>query len=223
MKKQTVGFILAVFVAIQAHAANGPAGAPKITFSGNTVQVSGVTPGGIVVIYGVAMLRVDYSNALIRFSKALTDDDHDGVVTYDIGRTIPPSGVWIAVDVTNGQFAVAAPWRTLPAAHALAQPFRRNAAGLVDTFSHDYATAEMLYIHPGGGVWVVSAVDNGRNDRDPRPGVTGISIGDAVSLMPQGGAKLSEFVPGGVLIAFDVSRFEVLTLRITGEDLRGAR
>src|SRR5258708_36502835 len=75
MKKQTVGFILAVFVAIQAQAANGPPGAPKITFSGNTVQASGVTPGGIVVIYGVAILRGDNSNTLIRCSKALRNDD----------------------------------------------------------------------------------------------------------------------------------------------------
>ncbi len=202
MKKSAVGFILALLVAIQAHAANGNGGAPVITFSASTVQVSGVTPGGTVVIYGVTMGRNDYTNGLYRFQTALTDDDHDGVVTYDPGQPIPFIGVWIAVDATSGQFAIGAPRRSiLPAARLLTQPFRKNGAGAVDTFSHGYPSLEMLYIHPGGGVWVVHAFDGARTDRDARPGVTGVSLTDAVSLMPKGGTKPQAFAPGGVLIA----------------------
>ncbi len=224
MKKSAVAFILALLVASWAKAANGPVGAPKITFSGNTIQVSGVTPGGIVVIYGVAMGRVNYTNGLNRFKAALTDDDHDGAVTYDVGQPIPPIGVWIAVDATNGQFVIAAPQRSvLPAARSLTQPFRKNGAGLVDTFSHGYASVEMLYIHPGGGVWAGHAFEGSRTDRDPRPGITGVSLSDTVSLMPPGDTKPAAFAPGGVLIAFDISDFEVLTMRITGADLGGAQ
>jgi hypothetical protein len=222
MKTSAAGFILAILMALPAQAAHG--GAPVITFGATTVQVSGVTPGGTVVIYGVTFGRRDFTNGLNRVQAALTDDSHKGVVTYDLKDPIPPLGVWVAVDATNGQFAVAAPERNpLPVARALPQPFRKNGAGLVDTFSHGYFSLEMLYIHPGGGVWVAHAVDGSRADRDARPGVTGVSLGDAVSLMPQGGTKPEAFAPGGVLIAFDMTRFEVLTVRITGADLGGAQ
>ena len=222
MKTSAAVVILAFLVAFQAHAASG--GAPVITFSATTVQVSGVTPGGTVVIYGVAYGRSNFTNSVTHFRAALTDDDHDGVVTYDAKRRIPPAGVWIAVDTRNGQFVIGAPGHdAVRGARRSATPFHKNAAGVVDTFMHDYPSVEMLYIHPGGGVWVVNTVDGGPLDRDPRSGATGVSLADAQSLMPPGDTRPAAFAPGGVLVAFDVSRFEVLTLHLTGADLAGAQ
>ena len=71
-------------------------------------------------------------------------------------------------------------------------------------------------------MWVVHAHDQASTDRDPRPGITGVALTDAVALT-KGDTKPSAFAPGGVLIAFDVSRLEVLTVRITGALLGGAQ
>src|SRR5260221_10957258 len=101
MKTSAAGFILAMLVALQAHAANGNGGAPVITFTPTTVQVSGVTPGGTVVIYGVAMSRTNYTNSLLHFQAALIYHDHDGVVTYEPKQQIPYIRVSIDVYTNN--------------------------------------------------------------------------------------------------------------------------
>lgn len=221
MKRLTIlAFTLAL--ALAAHAASDSAGAPAIAFTGTTVRVSGITPGGTVVIYGVTLVRVDFADHVERFRNAVSDDDHDGIVTWDIGKTVPQDGMWVAVDATNGQFVVGTPRFGIPVAAPPSQLLRKT-AGLVDTFAFDYSSVEAVYIHPGHGVWAVHAYDRGVHDHDSRQGVTAISLADAVSLLPAGETKATEFAPGGVLVAFDLPYFRVFTRRLTGADIGGAR
>jgi hypothetical protein len=206
-----------------AQAASGGAGAPTISFISNGIRITGITPGGTVLIYAVAMVRVDFNDHLERYQRTLQDDDHDGIVIYDHGKAIPPDGVWIAVDITNGQFAVASPLTGLKTAVAPAKPLHRNAGNHVDTFSFAYPGAEMIYIHPGHGAWAVHGYDGGASDHDTRKGVMGLSVSDAQPILQSGETKATEFVPGGILIVFDLPFFRVTTMRLTGSDIGGAQ
>src|SRR5260221_12034148 len=197
MYKFIAGLFLSISLVLSASADSGGAGAHVITFNKTSIRVSGITPGGTVVIYGVAMVRIDYGDNVMRYSKVLQDDDHDGVVTYDHGALIPTDGVWVAVDATNGQFAVAAPKWGLNVAAPQVLPLRKNGAGAVDSFAFGYRTADMIYIHPGHGVWAVHGYDS-----SPHPGTTTVSLRDATSLLPSGESRATEFVPGGVIVAF---------------------
>ena len=215
--------IVSVFLAVSASAASNSAGAPTIAFSGNTVRVSGVTPGATVVVYAVTFVRIDYGDHVLRFQKALTDDDRDGAVVYDVGRDIPQDGVWVAVDATNGQYAIGTPRFGAGVANPQPLPLHKSAGGLVDLFSFGYPSVEALYIHPGHGVWAVHAYSRGKGDHTAQESVTTVSLADAVSLLPAGESKAKEFAPGGVIIAFDLPHFRVFTTRLTGADIGGAR
>lgn len=218
MFKTIAALFLTLSLAGGAHAASGESGAPAITFTKTTVRVSGITPGGTVVIYGVTMESIDYGTTVMRYSQVLQDDDHDGIVTYDHRGQIPSDGVWVAVDAQNGQFALSTPKWGLRIADAQVHPLRKNATGIVDSFAFGYRNVEMLYIHPGHGVWAVSGFD-----KSVRPGMATVSLRDAVSLLPSGEARASEFAPGTTIIAFDLPFFRVTTLHLTGADLGGAQ
>ncbi len=219
MYKFIAGLFLSISLALSASATSGGAGAPAITFTPKGIRVTGITPGGAVLIYAVAMVRADTGDHIERYQQVLHDDDHDGIVTYDHGMPIPTDGVWLAVDVTNGQYAVSSPLYGLKPARPQPQPLHRAASGRVETFALSYPGAEMIYIQPGHGVWAIHGYDRSASDRDSRPGVTGVSLSDAVSLLPSGETRATEFAPGGVIIAFDLPFFQVITMRLTGADI----
>ena len=221
MKKSAFAIILAFLFVARAQAfvrlhATDQTGPPVVTFSGSTVQVSGVTPGGTVVFYGVAMLQINYSSAIGRFKTALTDDDQDGSVTYDIGQTIPPTSLWVVVDVTSGRYAIAGPARTVFAeADLQTTPYTRNAVtGAVDTFVAAYPTVEMVYILPGTGVWSLHSVAGGPVDHGSDSASTTVSIADAAPLVPQSTGQLTQFDAAGILITFDDSNFDVVITQL---------
>jgi hypothetical protein len=214
--------VIAAAIAMDA-LAGGAGHDPQLLFSGNTVQVSGVTPGGGVVLYAATQRRIDYGNTLVRYTRYTKDDDHDGSVTFDLGERPSPIGVWVAIDANTGNFALGAPNHAVAVAHEQPQPFAKNDKGDVDTFTFTYPSLELVYIHPGRGVWSVHATDGGHFDHDKREAVTSVILTDAVSLIPDGEPHASAFSPGGTLVAFDVEQFQAFTLHVTGADLAGAK
>jgi hypothetical protein len=134
--------------------------------------------------------------------------------------------VWIAVDVASGDYAVGAPGRKVVAARVPQQPFVKGHGGAVDTFTFRYPTLDMVYVHPGHGVWLLHGVggtpssNDGQNDGHYE---TGVNVGDAISLLPEGEAKPKEFVAGGTLVAVDVLSYEAFALRLTGAQIGGAQ
>src|SRR3954447_5554613 len=198
--------------------------AMTLAFHGSIVTASGVTPRTTVVFLGVATLRVNYANALTRFTKTLADDDGDGVVSYDIGRSIPANSDWIAVDSASGEFFIASPRHAAPAPRAQQQQaLRKGGDGLVDRFTCDCLSVDMLYIEPRHGVWLVHAVAATPSDHDPREAVTAASLADALQLLPTGEAVPRQFSSGGIVVAFDQNSRSAVTMRITASDLGGDR
>jgi hypothetical protein len=193
-----------------------------VSFTDTAVNASGVTPGATIVFHGTARLRIGYGTVVRRFTKAVTDDDRDGVVTYDIEHAIPPNSLWIVADSANGEVLTASPARQLEVAQDPRLSFR-NGDEPRDRFSCSCLSVEMLYVVPGRGVWLVHAVDGTPSDHDPREGVTSALLADAVPLLPANAGNPHEFAPGATLVAVDLNRREVFTRRMTDADFGGVR
>lgn len=218
---------IAVFAAASLHADNTlkpDAAAPILAFDGQMVRASNVTPGGQVVFFAVGLVPTGWQSTVMRWSQLVTDDDHDGAVSYDAGQKVPCKSIWVAAEVTNGHFVVASPPECpLQQAPALdSKSFRKNKKGELELFLHARPYLDLLYIHPGKGIWTISAADSYASDADGESnGVTAIALSSARSLV--GDAPPKDFVPGGVLVAIDLYMLDVVAERLDGKTISGVQ
>jgi hypothetical protein len=150
--------------------AAGAFGAVSVKFGQNTVQVSGVSPHGSVVINAALHESTGRMYArLNELTQVVSDDDGDGIVTFDLGHPISPRSLWVIVDVTSGTYAIAAPPGSpvIVARHApmLLQKTDLDAA---DQIAADHVAMSVLWVRsgPSGTVWRVRAADGGATDED---------------------------------------------------------
>jgi len=195
------------------------AAAPAIAFDGRNVKASNITPGGQVVYFAAASVPQGWKSTIYRWSQVVTDDDRDGAVTLDIGRDVPFKSIWVVADLTNGHFTVAAP-EDMPLRQV---PFdkkslRKNAKGDLELFLLSTPSLEFLYIHPGRGAWTGHVRDSSPSDADGTiDGIAGFALSTARPL--SGDAAPKEFAPGGILVAIDLYRLNVVAERLTGDML----
>lgn len=193
-----------------------------LTFGTNNVTATGITPGKSAVFFASGLASDGAQQRVVRWAQVVSDDDRDGRVTLTTADPIPDVTIWVVADLTNGQFGVGAPSRFVPRVTRLVPgAFRRsNGSAAVTLFGFDHPVLDLLYVHPGTGVWSWNAVDGGLLDRDAANGVTLISVADAKPLGGTGG-KPSEFTPGGVLVAIDWYNMEVVSVHLDAAMLGG--
>jgi hypothetical protein len=197
---------------------------PVITFGDSTITAQGITPGKQVVFFGITFRGPNRTHLMVDWKKVVSDDDHDGAVVLNTGEFKLEGSVWVVVDLTNARYAIASPpaW-SYNTTSAPRLPFRHSRAGSeVDQFAFDHPVLELLYVHPGLGAWVWSARDGGYFDRDGAAnGVTTVNISDGKPLTER--AASTRFVPGGLLIAIDWFKLEVLAFHIDENAIGSAR
>src|SRR6266496_3550457 len=93
-----IGAIL-LMASMPAHAAVGTI----LQFTGKTVTASRLRQGGAVVFFGVAKIPLRYNWRIVRWQEVLTDDDHDGVITFAVDQAIPASSMWAVIDLQTGE------------------------------------------------------------------------------------------------------------------------
>src|SRR5260221_1302070 len=94
-----------------AASAAADAATPQVEFTANGIIARNVTPGAQVVFFGVAGIPVPerYFRRITRWHKAVADNDHDGLVTPDLGQPVPKDSVWLVCELTNDHYTVARP------------------------------------------------------------------------------------------------------------------
>ncbi len=195
-----------------------------VTFGPTTVTATGITPGKAALFFATGRQKNGYDQTLIRYAHTVTDDDHDGAVTFDLGKPVPAMTVWVVVDINNGHYTLATP--VVAIAEEVALPgnaFRRAHGGAaVDGFGYDHPTLELLYIHPGHGLWTWSAADGRALDRDGPNGVTLINAADGKKV---GGTTedATEFALGGMMVAVDWYKMEYSVVHLDGATLGRAQ
>ena len=211
-----------LIIAIAAHAA--PPTDIVVTFGPTSATATGITPGKTALFFATGRQKDGYFQTLIRYAVSVTDDDHDGSVTFDLGKHVPSMTVWVVVDTTNGHYTMAMP--TVAIAEEVPLPanaFRKMHGGAaVDGFAYDHPTLELLYIHPGHGTWVWSAADGRALDHDGPNGITLISAADGKKV---GGTTedAAEFSPGGTMVAVDWYKMQYSVVHLDGAILGGAQ
>jgi len=181
-----------------------------ISLAGQSVVVSGTSPGSEVLVFGAFQETVGYTPALGTYQKFLTDADRDGVVTADFGRPLPHRSVWIAIDTRNGDYAFAAPSGYRFQLHDLpASAIVKSKSG-DDALSLAFGSAEILVLRPGGGAWRSAVERGGGNDEgDADHKKLLISVSRLKSLRSKGTGPAS-LLPGDRIIAVNPFTLETL-------------
>jgi hypothetical protein len=206
-------FLAAVAVSLALSAAAQDQGKPpSIHFTAHGATISGATPNGRVVLFGVGVQPGGYYVAPFKWS-GLLDCDKDGSATVDFGTTVSQSTIWGVVDVRTGDAALVTPaGRPVPAERIRPYALRRHGTA-VSEFSFKHPVVDLVYIDPAGGVWTGATSDGSKTDRDGPNGVSTISVDDFQPLGTTTGTP-GELKPGGRLIAIDSIRMQAISLRL---------
>ncbi|OYW01495.1 MAG: hypothetical protein B7Z61_12415, partial [Acidobacteria bacterium 37-71-11] len=81
---------------------------PTITVEANAVVASGVTPSGQVAWFSIAWDRYQAMNRVTRRDR-IDADSGAGQVTFAVDGGVPQNSIWVVVDLSSGDYAVAAP------------------------------------------------------------------------------------------------------------------
>lgn len=188
--------------------------APTLAFEEQAVVVSGLTPQGRVVWFSLAKQVEGYMANFVPRQDLLTDTDGDGVVRFELGRTVPLQSIWVAVDLASGEAAVGTP-EGFPLRDASAPPGHgRGEAGRPDWVETGRELLQLLVVRPGLGAWTLTLGDGGENDADH--GADGRVTAALARLSAVGAspAPPERFQAKDLVFAIDPDRMEILAERI---------
>jgi hypothetical protein len=168
------------------------------------VSVEGLTPGGNVVVFGVARVAKKYYSEVVPRVGVVPDSDGDGIVTLDYPEGVPPRAIWTFVDLVTGRRAV------LPSAgyENVAMPFlpdgfKKANNGQLKKLELEMADIHLLLVRPGEGAWSIAFSANSGLDENQGTGEKARL--DISRLLPVAGtpAAPEHFRKGDVVVAID--------------------
>jgi hypothetical protein len=182
------------------------AGSLTLTFGDSTVTVSGATPGGDVVLFATAK---EGNNSVLPVptktgeAVVLHDGGHDGRVTLERKRPVPLIAVWIAVDLTTGQ------WTASGSPGFDAHPIppadftKRDAGGQLRKLSVLVPEMDAILVRPGTGAWRIYAAKTSAVDENGRGALPlQVDVSAMTSLSPSL-PKLDLILPGDVIVLIE--------------------
>jgi hypothetical protein len=152
---------------------------------------------------------------MLRIEELVTDTDGDGVVTYDLGSTIPSRSIWAAVDVTTGGYAIAVPpnypRRELPFP---AGSLKNTPPDEFDQLTHDFFLLQVLWVQPGQGAWMGMTADGGAGDSDGKNNGSTVTSLAHLHSMKGGAAVPKKIRKDDVLIFIDPFEMSFTSTRV---------
>jgi hypothetical protein len=187
-----------------AFAQGGPPPRPRLTLDGSTVRVTGATPSGKVVLFGVDRVVAgdDYPTVMVTREIEI-DDDKDGAVEHALDHAVPPRHVWIAVDLASGEIDVSLPADTGQRLVGWRGRGLRLGQGSHDAVEDANAFTELLLVRSSSGAWGGLVQDGGALDEDRTP--NGRFAAPIDGLEPVGGSPPAPltFARGDLVFAVD--------------------
>jgi hypothetical protein len=197
-----------------------------VTLGAHAVSASGLSRGGTAVFFAVLHEPIPgaYMDRVSRLARVLVDDDRDGAVTLDLGRPIPATTLWVVVEPQNGHYGITTGRRLdITMVPIAPDALRKGANGVIAGIAFGHPSLDLLYVHPGRGVWTWSATDGDpTTDADGHNGITVVSLNKA---QPVGGGVpgITDLALGGTLVAIDPNRMEIGIVHIDGKLIGDAR
>jgi hypothetical protein len=148
--------LLALFLSIlipARSAAQAPV-TPVLSFSSETAQVQGVTPGGTVIWFAAIRDVDEYAVAQTSVAQAAVADQ-TGLCTLTLASPISPYSIWVAVDFKTGAYVTGSPSAAFPLQAATLGPAGLSVgAGASPDFLLDAATrVQVLVVRPDERSW----------------------------------------------------------------------
>lgn len=184
--------------------------APVVTLTEESVDVTALTPGGAVAVFGSSRRLDGWTPVRLSHAELATANGAGELsVTPDGG--VPTQSVWLAVDLTTGEATVAWP--------VAAEPEERLfdlELGLPgpDLLEDEALGLELFLARPGVGAWTTVASDGGPTDVGPADDgrvrlnlATAARVGDTE---PAYGAVQ----PGDVLFGIDMKTFSFFVVEV---------
>jgi len=197
-----------------------PAPALTMTVSASSVTISGATPHGKVVFFGVARFIDRTTVTVRRLDQTAVDDDGDGIVTFALGAPVPWKSIFAAVDFTSGRYVLGTPNAAMFPLITLpldASPFVADEQGVIRHIVIHHRVCEMLYVRPGVGVWGEVLADGNKFDDDlVSNGQAAGKAGAAIRLEDDMPAAPDSFVAGDVVVLIERQRMQSWAATVGG-------
>jgi hypothetical protein len=212
---RTLPICLLLSLSLSAASLAQPSGTPEITFQPRSLAVSGLSPKGQAVGYGIAReIAEDDVATVVRRAQLLADDDGDGKAEWALDREVPLRSIWVVVDLATGEVAAAAPE---------GYPLRRvdwRGVGLVrgnpraDRVEDARSFAEVLLVRPGQGAWRLTLGDGSDLDDDGKPDGRLAAALDRFEPFPGTSAPPPDrFDPRDVVVLIDPNQMELTVVQ----------
>jgi len=151
---------LPVTVLFFAAAVRASAETLQVSVTDQTISITNATAGGKVVLFSCARVSLERNIGVRNAAVVLSDDDHDGAISYNPPNGIPLRSVWAAVDEISGQIATGS-----------RAEFPLNVTPIsVDTDVSDLSVELprliILLVRPGVGAWYATEFDGQEGDHD---------------------------------------------------------
>jgi hypothetical protein len=163
---------------------------PALVFSDQTIQAVGMTAGGKVIWFGIGREVREYAETLSEHQEVMVADAK-GQSILTVAPAVPRQSLWIAVDLTTGLFALAAP-PAFPVRRFDLEPAAVSVGGgsAGDQILDSSDTIEVLLVRPGQGAWSKN-VWRGSADDLASPGAAHLAFSVSALLPVQAGGAAS--------------------------------
>ncbi len=176
--------LLATFFALSAPSVAGATPGIEITFLSASVRISGVTPGSRVAILTIwHELRRKTDPFIGRRAEVLSDDDADGVVEISTPPAVPFKSIWIAVDVSTTEVAIATPQEYPQRVGPGSEPYRAPSGDGLTKIRNARAAAELMLVRRRAGAWTARIYkDSGLDENRGIEGPSQIDVSSMIAL-----------------------------------------
>jgi len=201
--------------------ADPPVVRPEIAFDADGLSLSGLTPGGEAVLFGVARRALGYHQRVERVEEVVVADEEGGA-RYDVPEGVPVTAVWALVDLATGEVSAG----PSPGFSRSVRPFPtaglRGRGGVPDRLAASLEGAHILYVRPGEGAWGTALLDGGVYDQDGvDDGAFEVALEDLVAVGTSGPPVApAEVAAGDLVVVVDSTDLDLFVLRVTPDALR---
>jgi hypothetical protein len=188
----------------------------QASLSTEGLSITAATPGGQVVLFGIAVRTERGMLTRRRAAEVVSDPDSDGMIQYHPRGGVPFRSVWVAVDLTNGSSAVASLRGFTVNHHEIElKSLKKGDDGLASALELERLSVELLLVRPGEGVWILRAREGSGGDGDGiRDDKLTLVFEQAEPLGDGKGKAPKKLKAGDVLVALDPGRLDLRTLTV---------
>ncbi|NJL28106.1 MAG: hypothetical protein HC897_09505 [Thermoanaerobaculia bacterium] len=210
MVRQTVHLLIVACLAAP------PAFSLEIHFAGNASVATVLPPGTTAAWLWVDHRLGDYAPLITHGTEITPDADADGQVELEVPAGVSPLSVWVAVDLTTGLVATAAPEGFEPPAFSPPDaPELLAPSPSATRFQAPARIVRAVVSRPGVGAWQALAGDGTVLDADGEQ--DGVLTLDLAQLEPVGASPAApeSFAVGDTVVLIDVETLGLFQAVIT--------